>query len=157
MSDALDQFHPLVAGWFRERLGAPTPPQVEGWPRIIGGESTLIAAPTGSGKTLAAFLACLDRLVRDGLRAPLRDGVRVLYISPLKALSNDVQKNLSAPLAELAERAARDGVRFPEIRVAVRVDRARRRAGRTCRPGPGGPYRLQPPSPWRRSRAPASR
>ncbi|MCB9573233.1 MAG: DEAD/DEAH box helicase, partial [Kofleriaceae bacterium] len=121
VSDALDQFHPLVAGWFRERLGAPTPPQVEGWPRIIGGESTLIAAPTGSGKTLAAFLACLDRLVRDGLRAPLRDGVRVLYISPLKALSNDVQKNLSAPLAELAERAARDGVRFPEIRVAVRT------------------------------------
>ena len=119
--DVLELFHPLIAGWFRERFGRPTAPQIDGWPRIAAGESALIAAPTGSGKTLAAFLACLDRLVREGLRAPLGDGVRVVYVSPLKALSNDVQKNLQAPLAELTDRAMKEGVRFPEIRVAVRT------------------------------------
>ena len=119
--DVLDLFHPLVAGWFRDRFGAPTAPQIAGWPRIAARESTLIAAPTGSGKTLAAFLACLDRLVRDGVRAPLEDRVRILYVSPLKALSNDVQKNLEGPLAELRERGCREGVRLPDIRVLVRT------------------------------------
>ncbi len=119
--DALHPFHPVVAGWFRDRFGEPTAPQVAAWPHIAAGRSTLIAAPTGSGKTLAAFLACLDQLVVAGLRAPLPDRVQVVYVSPLKALSNDVQKNLTAPLAELAERAARDGVRFPDIRIAVRT------------------------------------
>ena len=117
----LDGFHPLVAGWFRERLGRPTPPQRDGWPGIAAGRDTLIAAPTGSGKTLAAFLACLDMLVREGLKAPLPDATRVLYVSPLKALSNDIQKNLEQPLRELTERAAREGVRMPDIRVAVRT------------------------------------
>jgi len=119
--DVLELFHPLIADWFRERFGRPTAPQIEGWPRIAARESTLIAAPTGSGKTLAAFLGCLDRLVREGLRAPLGDRTRILYVSPLKALSNDVQKNLQAPLAELRERACRDGIKFPEINVAVRT------------------------------------
>jgi ATP-dependent Lhr-like helicase len=119
--DALASFHPLVAGWFRERFGEPTAPQRAGWPAIAAGRDTLIAAPTGSGKTLAAFLACLDALVVDGLRAPLPDRVHILYISPLKALSNDVHRNLSVPLAELQARAARDGVALPAIEVGVRT------------------------------------
>ena len=119
--DALEAFHPLVAGWFREQVGTPTAPQRDGWPAIGAGRDTLIAAPTGSGKTLAAFLACVDRLVREGLRGPLADATRILYVSPLKALSNDVQKNLAQPLRELTERAARGGVRLPDIRVAVRT------------------------------------
>ena len=117
--DVVAAFHPLVAGWFRARFGAPTAPQVAGWPRITAGEDVLIAAPTGSGKTLAAFLACLDVLIRRGLANPLSDHTSILYISPLKALSNDVQRNLEAPLAELAVHAATQGVRLPEIRVAV--------------------------------------
>lgn len=121
MRDVLDAFHPLVAGWFRERFGAPTEPQVAGWPRIGAGEDVLIAAPTGSGKTLAAFLACMDALVRRGLEAPLGDHTSILYISPLKALSNDVHRNLEAPLAELAVYAAARGVALPEIRVGVRT------------------------------------
>ncbi|HET9620335.1 MAG TPA: DEAD/DEAH box helicase, partial [Kofleriaceae bacterium] len=121
MVDVLDAFHPLVAGWFRARFGAPTEPQREGWPKIAAGEDVLIAAPTGSGKTLAAFLACMDALVRRGLHAPLGDHTAILYVSPLKALSNDVQRNLEAPLGELAAFAALQGVRLPEIRVAVRT------------------------------------
>lgn len=120
-ADALAGFHPLVAGWFRDRLGEPTEPQRRGWPSIAAGRDTLIAAPTGSGKTLAAFLAAADALIRDGLAAPLPDAVQVLYLSPLKALSNDVQRNLSAPLAEIAARAAGQLVRFPDIEVAVRT------------------------------------
>ena len=122
-SDVLDAFHPLVAGWFRDRFGAPTAPQRDGWPRIAAGDDVLVAAPTGSGKTLAAFLACLDDLVRRGIAsdAPLDEKTAIVYVSPLKALSNDIQRNLEAPLAELRERAAKDGVRFPDIRVAVRT------------------------------------
>ncbi|HEY0194599.1 MAG TPA: DEAD/DEAH box helicase, partial [Kofleriaceae bacterium] len=119
--DVLDAFHPLVAGWFRERFGAPTEPQRAGWPKIAAGEDVLIAAPTGSGKTLAAFLACMDALVRRGLDAPLGDHTDILYISPLKALSNDVQRNLEGPLAELAAYAALQGTKLPDIRVAVRT------------------------------------
>ena len=124
MRDVLDAFHPLVAGWFRERFGAPTEPQVAGWPRIGAGEDVLIAAPTGSGKTLAAFLSCMDDLVRRGLAAPLGDHISILYISPLKALSNDVHRNLEAPLAELRTYAATQGepsiaAVLGEIRVAV--------------------------------------
>ena len=121
MGDVLDAFHPLVAGWFRDRFGAPTAPQRAGWPRIAAGEDVLIAAPTGSGKTLAAFLACMDALVKRGMREPLGDHTAILYVSPLKALSNDVQRNLEAPLAELAQYAAARGEKFPEIRVAVRT------------------------------------
>ncbi len=121
MSDVLAAFHPLVGGWFRDRFGEPTEPQRAGWPRIAAGEDVLIAAPTGSGKTLAAFLACLDELVTRGLQQPLPDHTAILYISPLKALSNDVQRNLEGPLGELAARAALEGIAFPEIRVAVRT------------------------------------
>ncbi|MGE3453939.1 MAG: DEAD/DEAH box helicase, partial [Kofleriaceae bacterium] len=119
--DVLDDFHPLVAGWFRERFGAPTDPQREGWPRIAAGDNVLIAAPTGSGKTLAAFLACLDELVQRGNKTGLSDHTAILYVSPLKALSNDVHRNLEAPLAELASYAATRGERIPQIRVAVRT------------------------------------
>jgi ATP-dependent Lhr-like helicase len=121
VADPLDAFHPLVAGWFRERFGTPTDPQRDGWPQIGAGHDVLIAAPTGSGKTLAAFLACMDALVRRGLEHGLDAHTDILYISPLKALSNDVQRNLDAPLAELREYAARFGVELPEIRVAVRT------------------------------------
>lgn len=117
-------FHPLVAAWFVERFGSPTEPQIGGWPRILEGQDVLIAAPTGSGKTLAAFFACLDSLVQRGLRAPLPDRTAILYLSPLKALSNDVQRNLEAPLGELREYFTRHGAPgevFPEIRVAVRT------------------------------------
>src|SRR5438309_6004687 len=110
----LEGFHPSVRTWFEARYGTPTEPQALGWPRIQAGEDTLIAAPTGSGKTLAAFLACLDSMIREG--AALRDETQVLYVSPLKALANDVRKNLLEPLAELR---LLDGV--PEIRTAVRT------------------------------------
>ncbi len=121
MPCVLDAFHPLIAGWFRERFGEPTEPQRGGWPRIAAGEDVLVAAPTGSGKTLAAFLACLDELVCRGLREGLTDQTSILYISPLKALSNDVHRNLESPLAELRAYAAARNETFPDIRVAVRT------------------------------------
>jgi len=117
----LDGFHPVVQRWFRERFESPTAPQTGGWPSIQSGRDTLIAAPTGSGKTLAAFLACLDDLLRRALAGDLDDTTHVVYISPLKALSNDVQRNLEVPLAELAVVAAREGLALPPIRVAVRT------------------------------------
>src|SRR5438552_1225137 len=93
------QFHPVIARWFEEKFGSPTEPQQRGWPAIQSGAHTLIAAPTGSGKTLAAFFAELDLLFRDGLAGKLKDETRVVYVSPLKALSNDIHKNLEEPLA----------------------------------------------------------
>jgi ATP-dependent helicase Lhr and Lhr-like helicase len=114
-------FHPLVAGWFDNRFASPTEPQIRGWPAIAARRNTLIAAPTGSGKTLTAFLACLDRLIRQGLSGTLQDRTEVLYISPLKALGNDIQKNLEEPLRELREAVERQGMTLPEIRVAVRT------------------------------------
>ncbi|HEB54460.1 MAG TPA: DEAD/DEAH box helicase, partial [bacterium] len=111
----LDRFHPTVAAWFRDRFAEPSPPQAEGWPHIAAGEHTLIAAPTGSGKTLAAFLHALDALLQQGDR--LTDELQVVYVSPLKALANDVQKNLQQPLAELR---ALDAT-LPDVRVAVRT------------------------------------
>ena len=94
----LTHFDPLVREWFTSQLGSPTEPQVEGWPEIRSGRDVLISAPTGSGKTLAAFLICLDDLVRRARSALLPDETTVLYVSPLKALSNDIQKNLERPL-----------------------------------------------------------
>src|SRR5438046_8197720 len=117
----LEAFHPLVGGWFRDRFGAPTAPQRDGWPPIAPGEDVLIAAPTGSGKTLAAFLSCLDALFKQALAGGLEDRTQVVYVSPLKALSNDIQKNLHEPLAEISERAQAAGFPRPEIRVAVRT------------------------------------
>ncbi len=117
----LSGFHPLVAGWFKDKFGEPSAPQERGWPAILAGKDTLIAAPTGSGKTLAAFLAGLDQLVRQALTGALRAETQLLYISPLKALSNDVQKNLEEPLAELRARALSQGLALQEIRTAVRT------------------------------------
>ena len=113
--------HPLLAEWFVGRFGTPTEPQEQGWPHILAGRTTLISAPTGSGKTLAAFLACIDRLVRKALAGELRDRTEVLYVSPLKALGNDIQKNLEIPLGEILALAGERGLLMPEIRTAVRT------------------------------------
>jgi ATP-dependent helicase Lhr and Lhr-like helicase len=118
---ALDWAHPLVREWFLTKLGAPTEPQEHGWPHILRRETTLISAPTGSGKTLAAFLACIDRLVRQALAGELRDRTEVLYVSPLKALSNDIKVNLEVPLGEIQQLAMERGFLMPEIRAAVRT------------------------------------
>lgn len=137
--DVLALFHPTVRAWFEERIGQPSAPQRAGWPVIANGSDTLILAPTGTGKTLSAFLWELNALIEDGLREPLANAVHLLYISPLKALNNDVQRNLERPLAELKERFEREAKTeyarraksdpdflrenpaFPEIRVAVRT------------------------------------
>ena len=121
LADPLAPFHPLVRQWFTETLGAPSPPQRAGWPVIARGSDTLILAPTGTGKTLAAFLWELDALITDGLTAPLANAVHLLYVSPLKALNNDVQRNLEKPLAELRARFEAAGEHFPDIRVGVRT------------------------------------
>ncbi|HEX4380156.1 MAG TPA: DEAD/DEAH box helicase, partial [Candidatus Acidoferrum sp.] len=113
--------HPIVQEWFVGRFGTPTEPQIAGWPSIVERKATLIAAPTGSGKTLAAFLVCIDALVRKALRGELRDQVEVVYVSPLKALGNDIQKNLEAPLGEILQLAGRRGLLMPTIRTAVRT------------------------------------
>src|SRR5580704_1828123 len=113
--------HPLVQEWFVNKFGTPTEPQEQGWPHILGDKTTLICAPSGSGKTLAAFLACIDRLVRKALAAELEDQTEVLYVSPLKALGNDIQKNLDAPLGEILQLAQQRGFLLPEIRTAVRT------------------------------------
>jgi ATP-dependent helicase Lhr and Lhr-like helicase len=118
---ALKPFHPHVRGWFRDTLGAPSPPQREGWPAIASGSHTLILAPTGTGKTLTAFLWELNQLIVEGMKAPLPNAVQILYVSPLKALNNDIQRNLERPLEELRERFTAAGDTFPEIRVAVRT------------------------------------
>src|SRR3974390_2281948 len=113
--------HPLVAEWFVGKFGTPTEPQELGWPQILAGRTTLICAPTGSGKTLAAFLACIDRLVRKALAGQLTDRTEVVYVSPLKALGNDIQKNLEVPLGEILALAGERGLLMPEIRTAVRT------------------------------------
>src|SRR6201997_1015853 len=113
--------HPLVAEWFVQKFGTPTEPQEQGWPHILAGRTTLISAPTGSGKTLAAFLACIDRLPRKALAGDLADRTEVLYVSPLKALGNDIQKNLEIPLGEILQMAGDRGLLMPEIRTAVRT------------------------------------
>jgi ATP-dependent Lhr-like helicase len=118
---SLEWAHPLVQEWFVGRFGTPTEPQEQGWPHIIEGHTTLISAPTGSGKTLAAFLACIDRLVRKALAGDLQDRTEVLYVSPLKALGNDIQKNLEVPLGEILQMAGERGLLMPEIRTAVRT------------------------------------
>src|ERR1700730_13188055 len=105
--------HPLIREWFVARFRTPTEPQEHGWPSIVDGKATLISAPTGSGKTLAAFLVCIDALVRKALRGDLHDQTEVLYVSPLKALGNDIQKNLEAPLGEILQLAGQRGLLMP--------------------------------------------
>src|SRR3982750_1958166 len=117
----LSSFHPVVAAWFEETLGTPTRAQELGWAAIRERRHTLIAAPTGSGKTLAAFLNALDELVREAVETPLPDEVRVVYVSPLKALSADIHKNLAEPRDAIAARAAAAGPPAPRITAAVRT------------------------------------
>ncbi len=127
-ASALERFTPAARAWFRDAFAAPTPAQERGWDAISRGQHTLLLAPTGSGKTLAAFLWCLDQLLqrepiprRPGDRPGKRAGVSVLYISPLKALSYDVERNLRAPLAGLRVAAQRENTEPPDITVATRT------------------------------------
>src|SRR5689334_15254542 len=119
--ESLAWAHPVVQEWFVRKFGTPTEPQEQGWPHILAGRTTLISAPTGSGKTLAAFLICIDELVRKALSGDLTDRTEILYVSPLKALGNDIQKNLEAPLAEITALAGEKGLLMPLIRTAVRT------------------------------------
>jgi ATP-dependent helicase Lhr and Lhr-like helicase len=117
--DVLALFHPPVARWFEDSFAEPTPAQIKGWPAIVAGKSALLFAPTGSGKTLAAFLAAIDRLMFSP-EPDKRERCRVLYISPLKALGADVERNLRAPLVGIAAAAVRAGVPYRVPTVAVR-------------------------------------
>ena len=119
--NALDSFHPAVAAWFSRTFDAPTPAQERAWPALRSGQHVLVAAPTGSGKTFAAFLAAIDQLVREGLAGPLPDETRIVYVSPLKALSNDIQRNLDAPLEGIREELAAAGLPDVAIRAVVRT------------------------------------
>jgi ATP-dependent helicase Lhr and Lhr-like helicase len=121
MMTALDRFHPAVAAWFRRSFDEPTPAQADAWPAIKAGNDVLIAAPTGSGKTFAAFLAAIDELVREGVERGLCDETQVVYVSPLKALSNDIQRNLEAPLEGIRGELAALGLPEVAIRTLVRT------------------------------------
>jgi ATP-dependent Lhr-like helicase len=131
--NVLDCFHPAVAAWFTRTFDAPTPAQIQAWPAIQSGQDVLVAAPTGSGKTFAAFLASIDQLVREGLAGGLPDETRIVYVSPLKALSNDIHRNLEAPLQGIGEELAAMGLPDVPIRSVVRtgdtpqIERARMR------------------------------
>lgn len=133
---ALDTFHPLIQRWFKSRFAGPTEPQLEGWPHIAAGRDTLIAAPTGSGKTLTAFLAAIDRLLKLSVAGELNDQLRVIYVSPLRALSNDMQRNLQSPLNEIFALAEAEGLEVAPIRVGLRTGDtpAKDRAALTRRP-----------------------
>jgi len=120
-SNALARFHPATRAWFEQTFATPSDVQQQSWPKIAAGEHTLLAAPTGSGKTLAAFLACIDSLVKEGVEQPLPDQTRVLYVSPLKALSNDIQKNLQAPIQGVRDKLLESGLPDVEINAWVRT------------------------------------
>src|SRR5438045_271232 len=117
---SIETFHPIVQAWFKSKFAEPTAAQQQGWPAIAKGQHTLIAAPTGSGKTLAAFMICLDKLIRSAVDGTLQDRTEVVYVSPLKSLSSDVQKNLSEPLAEMRAIAEKMGITLQDIRPLVR-------------------------------------
>ena len=118
---SLQWAHPLVQQWFVRRFSTPTEPQEQGWPAILAGKPVLISAPTGSGKTLAAFLICIDGLIRKAIEGRLGCETEVVYISPLKALSNDIQNNLETPLREIQQLALERGYLCPPVRSAVRT------------------------------------
>src|SRR5258707_2022898 len=117
----LEQFHPAVGAWFRSAFAEPTAAQLEAWPAIRAGRHTLVAAPTGSGKTLAAFLAAIDDLVRAGIERPLADETYVVYVSPLKALANDIERNLRAAPAGIPAQLETLGYPDVEVRTLVRT------------------------------------
>src|SRR5262249_23244367 len=117
-------FHPAVAAWFDRSFAAPTAAQAQAWPAFQAGRHVLIAAPTGSGKTLAAFLAAIDGLVRQGVNGGLVDETQIVYVSPLKALSNDIQRNLEAPLAGHRQGPQAPGLPDVDIRTWVRTGRS---------------------------------
>ncbi|HEX5518329.1 MAG TPA: DEAD/DEAH box helicase, partial [Pseudolabrys sp.] len=156
-------FHPAVADWFDRSFPAPTPAQAAAWPSIQSGRHTLIAAPTGSGKTLAAFLAAIDDLLKQGLAGELKDETQVIYVSPLKALSNDIQRNLEAPLAGIRDALQARGLPDVEIRTWVRTgdtppgdrDRMRRRPPHILVTTPESLYILLGSESGRRMLAPA--
>ena len=126
-----DLFSPATAAWFADAFpDGPTAAQTQGWPAIASGAHTLLCAPTGSGKTLAAFLIGLDRLATEP--APAERGIRLLYVSPLKALNYDVERNLRGPLAGIRAAADRLGLELPDIGVGVRTGDTRRPSGRRC-------------------------
>src|SRR5262252_9825675 len=114
-------FHPTVANWFARSFAEPTLPQAQAWPLVRRGQNVLIAAPTGSGKTLAAFLSAIDGLIRQGVKDTLADETQVIYVSPLKALSNDIRNNLVAPLAGIRRELDALGLADVEIRTLVRT------------------------------------
>ncbi len=118
---AAAQFHPAVAAWFANKFAVPTAAQAQAWPAIQAGRHVLVAAPTGSGKTLAAFLAAIDSLVWQGIKGRLENETQVVYVSPLKALSNDIQRNLEAPLAGICEALRERGLPDVDIRTWVRT------------------------------------
>src|SRR5262247_2650727 len=134
---AASLFHPAVAAWFERSFAGPTPAQADAWPAIQAGRHVLIAAPTGSGKTLAAFLAAIDSLVHQGLAGSLQDETQVVYVSPLKALSNDIDRNLAAPLAGISAALRELGLPAVEIRTWVRTgDTTASERGRMARRPP---------------------
>ena len=127
---SLELFHPVIQQWFRGRFAAPTEPQELGWPDLVAGRDVLVAAPTGSGKTLMAFLAAIDRLLRLALRNELTDEIRVVYVSPLRALSNDMHRNLEVPLAEILAWRGTSGSKSLRFGWACGRETRRRRNGR---------------------------
>src|SRR3989442_2656757 len=135
-STGLGWAHPIVGELFVNKFGTATEPQQQGWPHILAGKATLISAPTGSGKTLAAFLACIDRLVRKALAGELVDQTEVLYVSPLKALGNDIQRNLATPLGEILQLAGSPRPPRPEIPAAGRTRGTPAHARPPLRPPP---------------------
>jgi len=132
----LDQFHPAVREWFLQHFPTPTEPQARAWPAIKAGRHTLIAAPTGSGKTLAAFLSAIDDLIWQAARGQLTDETQVVYVSPLKALSNDIKINLEAPLKGIQQSLAAAGINGVDVRTLVRTGDtpAKDRAAMTKKP-----------------------
>ena len=119
---AFSEFHPIIQDWFNSRFDAPTNVQNLAWPAIFQHQNTLISAPTGSGKTLAAFLAAIDQLLRKGLDNQLKNETQVLYISPLKALSNDIEKNLQDPLQGISDKLLEAGL--SDVTIKAQIGRA---------------------------------